>query len=169
MAAGLSGMIGNVLRLSSPFVLVFLLLLFTRLPFRTSDMSMYIPLVSLSFAYYFTLHRPGYVPLWTLFLLGVFDDFLSGGVIGLTSLILISVPALLLGQRRFFRSRSFIYTWAAFALVCLGASSAIWVVEAFRIGAVISPLPAIYQLAMTLLAYPVLSLVFGKLERGVLR
>jgi rod shape-determining protein MreD len=159
----------SALRSLSPFVLVFLLLLVTRVPFRAGDMSMYVPLISLSFAFYFTLHRPRYVPIWSLFLLGLLDDFLAGGVVGLTSLILVSVPALLLNQRRFFRNRSFVVTWAGFALLCLGASAVIWLVETFRIGAPISPLPAVVQMAMTLLAYPIVSWIFGTFERAVLR
>lgn len=169
MAAKADNLVVSALRSIAPFVLVFLILLVTRVPFRASDMSMYVPLISLSFAFYFTIHRPRYTPIWSLFLLGLADDFLAGGVIGLTSLILVSVPALLLNQRRFFRNRSFVVTWAGFALVCLGASSVIWLVEAFRIGAPISPFPAIVQLAMTLLAYPILSWIFGTFEKAVLR
>lgn len=157
-----------VLRAVSPFLLVFVLLLIIRVPFRTSDLSMFIPLISLSFAYFFTIHRPGYVPIWSLFLLGLIDDFLSGGTIGLTSLILISVPALLLDQRRFFRNRPFVFTWAGFSLVCLAAIAVIWLVAVVNHGALISPLPAIIQLGMTLLTYPVLSWIFGRFERAFL-
>ena len=164
-----NNLVVSVLRGVSPFVLVLLLLLVTRVPFRASDMSMYVPLISLSFAFYFTLHRPRYIPIWSLFILGLVDDFLAGGVIGLTSLILVSVPALLLNQRRFFKNRSFIVTWTGFALLCLGASTIIWLVEAFRIGAPISPLPALVQMAMTLLAYPILSWIFGTFERAAFR
>ena len=169
MPAKADNFIVSAVRSISPFVLVFLLLLVMRVPFRASDMSMYVPLISLSFAFYFTLHRPRYVPIWSLFVLGLLDDFLAGGVVGLTSLILVSVPAVLLNQRRFFRNRAFAVTWAGFALVCLGASAVIWLVEAFRIGALISPLAAMIQLAMTLLAYPLLSWIFGTFERAALR
>lgn len=169
MPAKADNIVVSALQSIAPFVLVFLLLLVTRVPFRASDMSMYVPLISLSFAFYFTIHRPRFTPILSLFLLGLVDDFLAGGVIGLTSLILVSVPALLLNQRRFFRNRSFVVAWAGFALVCLGASAVIWLVEAFRIGAPISPFPAIVQMAMTLLAYPVLSWIFGTFERMVLR
>lgn len=169
MAEKTQNFVVSVFRSVSPFAVVVFLLLVTRVPFRASDMSMYVPLISLSFAFYFTLHRPGYVPIWTLFLLGIVDDFLGGGVVGLTSLILVSVPALLLDQRRFFKNRAFVVTWAGFALVCVAASSIIWIVATIRVGAPISPLPAFVQMAMTLMSYPILSWLFGTFERAVLR
>jgi len=157
------------LRNFSPFILAILLILIVRLPFRSDGLGMVIPHVSLIFVYYWTIHKPGLLPLWAVFVLGLLEDLLNGGTVGASSLILVLLASFLPDQRRFFVNRPFVEIWMGFMVISIGTFILFWLFSSFHVGFMLPISASLTQMLVTIAMYPILSWVFGRYERLVLR
>ena len=63
-------------------------------PLRLPDVSPVVPALALVAVYYWAVHRPSLMPAWVVFLIGLFQDLLSGGPVGVGILSLLLVFAL---------------------------------------------------------------------------
>lgn len=88
------------------------------------------PPLMLAAVYYWSLSRPGLLPPSAAFLLGLFQDLLTGAPLGSGALILVLVQWILRSQQRFLANRPFLLLWAGFAPVVFGAVLIEWVVYA---------------------------------------
>jgi rod shape-determining protein MreD len=70
--------------------------------------------------YYWLVFRPDWLPLWSLFLIGLFYDALMGHNLGFSSLLLIVSAFLGQYSRPLLSAHSFLFIWAAFCLYSLG-------------------------------------------------
>ena len=64
------------------------------------------PNFALMAVYYWALHRPSLLPIGAVFLIGLLQDFLSGGFIGQNAAILLVVYIIAVSQARFFYGKS---------------------------------------------------------------
>lgn len=157
------------LRNFSPFILALLLIFLVRLPFRTDGMGLVIPHVSLIFVYYWTIHKPDLLPLWAVFALGMMEDLLNGGTVGASSLLLVLMASFLPDQRRFFVNRPFAEIWVGFMIVALVSFLFFWIIGSFHAGAALPIGDSFTLMLVTIMVYPLLSWVFGRYEKLVLR
>jgi len=152
-----------------PFALTVLLVIVGQVPLRVSALSPVMPALALIAVYYWTVHRPDLMPLWAVFLVGLFQDLLGGGPLGVGVLTLLAVHTVVTAQRRFFASASFFLMWLTFALVALGAQLFAWILASALAGLVIQPRPALFQVLMTIAVYPCLAWIFAQAQRSILR
>lgn len=148
-----------------PVTLGLLLVLMFRLPLRVEVLGMYMPFVSLIFVYYWVLNGRGYVPFGLVFLIGLFEDMVTLGPVGLNSIILLAVAAGLVNQRRFFINQSFIVGWAGFCIICIGAIVFRWLLESLYVSNFLSIWPLVSQAIITMIFYPILGAIFGSLRK----
>ncbi|MGY8985696.1 MAG: rod shape-determining protein MreD [Sphingomonadales bacterium] len=153
----------------SPFLLAVFIILLVRIPVGTGVSSHMIPIIGLMYVFYWTINRRRVVPVWSIFLLGLFEDLVAGGPIGVLSILLVVVHSGLDNQRRFFVNRSFIVSWMGFSIICLGISVIYWFLEAFHFGEFLSFLPLIIKVLSTIILYPIFGWVFGKYDRAVIK
>lgn len=157
----------TALRIAAPFMLAIGLMLASAMPLGQAHAALPMPHFTLILVYYWTIHRPELAPLPAVAGLGLLQDLVWAQPPGLTMLVLLLVHAVLSNQQSFFARQSFIVGWAAFIPVALAAGLAIWALSSLYHGQLLSPLPALAQSMVTLLAFPLLGWLLGRLDRYI--
>jgi rod shape-determining protein MreD len=116
-------------------------------------------------AFYWIVHRPDRFPAWGAFLIGLFDDMLSGAPSGLNAFVLLLAHFTIVAQHKFFRGKAFWLIWAAFAILAAGAHALTLLIGLLLAGAIPDPLAAAAQLGLTVALYPVAAALFGRVQR----
>ena len=116
----------NIVRLMVPQALLILLLFLNM----ASVPLPYAGLVKAHFVlmavYYWSIYRPGLVPPFLCFALGLAMDVIGGAALGLNALVFILVQWIVRDQRRFLMGQPYIVIWAIFGLVALCATVLQW-------------------------------------------
>ena len=152
-----------------PFTLSCLLVIVAMVPLRIPDVAAVMPSVTLIAVYYWTIHRPDLMPIWAVFLLGLFQDLIGAAPVGLGILALFVVAGIVRTQWRFFARASFAAVWSLFGLVAAVALLAMWILLCLLEGALLDPQPALFQFIATVAFYPCLSWVFVQTQKVILR
>lgn len=152
-----------------PFALTVLLVIVTQVPLHIAAYSSIIPSLALIAVYYWTIHRPDLMPVWAVFLIGLFQDLLGAGPMGLGILTLLAVHVMVAAQRRSFASASFFVIWLNFVLVAAGAQLLLWLLASAYAGRLIESGAVIFQYLVTIAFYPCLGWIFAQGQRAFLR
>ncbi len=150
-----------------PFVLALLFMIAAVVPLQVPGLSPIAPSWGLMAVFYWIFHRPDLLPPWTIFLLGLIQDLLSGGPLGVNAFVLLVVYAGIGPLRRFMTGAANRMIWASFLLIAAGAFSLSWGLNCLIIGRLIDPTPALLQCLMTVAFYPVLAWVLTRAQRVV--
>jgi rod shape-determining protein MreD len=153
----------------SPFAFTVLLVMIGMVPFKISGVAPIMPALGLIAVYFWLVQRPDLMPAWAIFLVGLLQDLLGGGALGVGVFVLLLVYAALAGQRRFFARGGFFLEWLIFAPVAAGAFVSTWLFNSLIADAALDPGPAIFQYLMTVAFYPCLAWVFVQAQRAILR
>ena len=105
-------------------LLVLLLLNASALPIGDS-IKVQVPLLLIA-VFYWSVYRPGLMPLWLVFVCGVFLDFLTGVPLGLSAFVLMAVALIVRDQRILLLGQTFATLWFVFALFCAAAAGLKW-------------------------------------------
>jgi rod shape-determining protein MreD len=119
--------------------------------------------------FYWSIHRPYLMPAPLVFLFGLLLDILSGGPIGMSSLLLLAVHAVCVSQRRVFVGKAFMLTWWGFILIAIGAAIFSWIVACVYYFSFIGLETVFIQLMLTLCVFPILAWGFGRLQNSLLK
>lgn len=152
---------------SAPGAVAVLLLLATGLPLGSVAHHGGMPLTTLASVYFWTLYRPGLMPPWLVFGLGVMADLLSAAPLGVNPLILLLLHGAVLTQRRVLARQSFLLVWVGFALFATAILALHWTLRAL-LALSLQPLsPALLECGVTIAVYPLLSWLFVRVERSL--
>ncbi len=154
-----------VARSISPFFVTLLLVLFGLVPLHISDLSPIVPSLALISVFFWSVHRADLMPIWAVFLIGLAQDVLTGGVIGPGIIGLLIAHALVVWQLRFFLSASFAMIWCAFMLVAAVAMTVTWLLTCIAMVTYVDPDPVFFQYLVTLAFYPCLAWAFLRGQR----
>jgi len=152
-----------------PVAITLMLAMAAAVPLHVPGYAAVAPAVTLISVYYWTIFRPDLMPAAAVFGIGLFQDVLSGTPLGVNALVMLLVFAVVLGQRRFFLGKSFLVMWWGFALVVMGAFAATWMVLSSLEGAVLDPLPAVFQGTVTAAVFPAVTRIFIRSQQALLR
>lgn len=160
-------LLGTYFRLSIPAIATLVLIIYTFLPLQISGWSSFVPMLDVLMVYFWAIYRPQLMPLWFIFLLGVFQDAFYGtfidtdGIIpiGTTSLVLILIRTLVIAQQKVFIKETFIMVWCGFVIFALGAVLLEWVMFMGLAGSLYLPNEIIIQWAVTIMCYPLVHLI----------
>lgn len=169
MATPLLQQVERGLRIASPYVAVVLLIILVRLPLRTDGLGLFMPFIGLAFVFYWSVHSREGVPAIALLVLGLLEDAVSGAPLGLSSIVLITVYAVLGNQQRFFVNKGFAAGWIGFAAIVLAVLAMVWLLWSFYEGRAMALLPLALSMLATIAVYPLLGLLFGRIHKLVLR
>lgn len=162
---GLWARLDELARDAAPTALAVVLLLATALPVGAVVRDGGIPLTSLAAVYFWTLYRPGLMPPWVAFALGVLSDLLTAAPLGVTPLILLLMHAGVLTQRRTLARQSFLVVWIGFALFAAAMLALNWGLRSL-LALTLQPVgPALFECGVTIAAYPLFAWLFVRLER----
>lgn len=155
----------NNLRSSIPFITVLFLVILSSVPFGLPYYSIVTPFFALIAVYFWAIYRNQLLPVWSVFLLGVLQDLLTGSPIGITSLILVLVWFLAVSQRRFILGQSFAVEWVGFVLIAMGAEIIFWILGSIYRSSMLWSEPFIIQMMLTATLYPIFSWLFAQSAR----
>lgn len=153
----------------TPASVALFLILLSAVPSEIPDLARITPLFALTAIYYWSVYRPTMMPVVLVFLLGLLQDLLSGGVIGLTALVFVVVRQLSVSQRRILASNPFIVSWSGFGLITIGAELFRWAVGCIFFEKILSLGPVGASAALTIALYPPFAWAFGRVEQRVIR
>lgn len=145
------------------FLILLLLLNLAHLPFMSEAGTR--PAFLLIGIYFWVIFRPNFIPLPLLFLLGIFLDILSGGLVGLNTLCFMLVALLVNSQRRFLLGQSWQVIWAGFFVAALMVQSIQIIAYGLSEWQVPSLGQALASVVMSVLSYPLLLVPLMGLNR----
>jgi len=160
---------GIRLRLLTPGALTLAAVFVSVVPVGLSGLPEVTPFFALMAVYHWSIYRPELLPAPVVFVLGLAQDALTGGPLGLFALILVVVYGLVSTQRRAFLGRTFPVEWFGFSLVVLGTTMAGWLISCIYFVALVDPRPVALQGALTLATYPCVVWIFARIARTALR
>lgn len=152
----------------APIAVTVMLLLVGMVPLRLPSYTEVAPALTLMAVYYWGIHRPDLLRPGVVFAVGLLQDLLSGGPLGLNALTLVCVHWTVLSQRRFFLANTFALLWLGFVLIVLGAALLQWVAVC-ALSATLMPLAApFFQALLTMALFPVFAWLFIRVHRAFL-
>lgn len=152
-----------------PIGLTLLLVMAGLVPLGAPGLSPIVPSLGLIAVYYWATYRPDLMPASAVFLIGVIQDLLVGGPLGVGVLVLLLVYAVMSAQRRFVATGSFLLAWAIFAPVAAVAFLLSWLLNCLIVDTLIDPHAAVFQFLTTVGVYPCLAWLFAQAQRTILR
>ena len=152
-----------------PFSFTILLIMIGMLPIRPPEAAPLVPSLALIAVFFWTIYRPELMPEWAVFLIGLFQDLLGGGLVGIGTLTLLLVQQVVKTQRRTCMNAPFILVWSIFALVTVGAGAVVWLLTCALHLQLVSPMPGVFEGLLTLAFYPLLAWIFARMQRLLLR
>lgn len=153
----------------APFAVTVMLVLLGLVPLRIPHYTPVAPLLTLMAVYYWSIHRPDLLRPSAVFAIGLLQDLLSGGPLGLNALMLLAVHGVVLSQRRYFLASTFALMWFGFALIVVGAALLQWTAFSVLDGALLAMDAAFAQAMLTLALFPILAWLFVRIHRAFLQ
>jgi rod shape-determining protein MreD len=154
-------------RVSFPACITILLMLLTEAPLGLVDQPTFLPAVTLSGVWFWSLYRPATFPPPMVFVVGVLLDLLGYLPLGVGVFTLLCVHGVATSLRRWLAPRGFVWIWIVFALVACVASLLIWLLMMLLNFRLLPPDPAMFTAILTIVIYPVLTVPFAAAHRSV--
>jgi len=126
------------------------------------------PFFALMAIYYWTLHRPEFLPFAAVFAVGLLLDMLEGAPLGMSPLVLLLAYALVLSQREHLVMRRFSAVWLGFLAVAATATVLQWGVVSLFYGMLLDARAFLFQGVLTVAVYPVVSYLLSRVQRTLL-
>ena len=160
--------LSRFMKAATPTVLGVLGVLLLASPIRLAQDTLPMPLIPLVVVFFWSIYSPSYLPAGSIFSIGLLQDLVSGGPLGLWPVIYLCVNYLVLSQREYFHGREQRVVWLGFAVVAFLAATVLWLVMSLMSGLLL-PLGALTaQILMTAAVYPLVSSGFAELHRRVI-
>ena len=153
-------------RYAFPGVSTFTLMLLSLAPFRVPNQAAFLPAVTLTCVWFWSLYRPEAMSPPIVFLLGVFLDllgFLPLGVGGVTMLI---THGLTQWSRRFMARQGFTVVWLMFTAVAFCMSFLNWGLVSLLTLSLIPVRPVLFQAGLAAALYPVVAVTLMLAHRS---
>lgn len=155
-------------RHSAPIALTLLFSVLSVVPVNLPGYAQIVPDFVLMGVFYWTVHRPDLMRTWTVFVVGLLCDVLSGTPLGVTALVLVLVHAIIIAQHKVFRGKSFVIVWWAFALVAPTAHVVTAMIALVATGTVVNSSMLVLRLVLTVMLYPIFAWLLGRAQRAFL-
>jgi rod shape-determining protein MreD len=126
------------------------------------------PAFTLMTAYHWMIYRPDLLPALALFIIGTIQDLLSGGLPGVTALLLLFSRAIVSGNRRHFVNRPFPFVWAGFTLLTGGAMLFLWTLHSLLAAELLDFRGTVFRAVLTISVFPVASFLLGRTQRALM-
>lgn len=157
--------LGRGLSSVAPFATGVLSVIISAAPAGLPEFSSITPLFGLGVIFFWVLVRPSLMPPAAVFSIGILQDALSGGPIGLWALTFLIVQLLTITQRAILLSNVFGRGWVGFALVTLAAAIFAWLAACIFYSALLSPVQLLVQSLLTISIYPVIAWILLRFWR----
>jgi len=153
---------------AAPTVLGIFGVIILSLPVRFFEGALPTPVLPLVVVFFWSIYGPNYLPPVSVFFIGLLQDFLSGGPLGLWAGVYLLTQFIMMSQRPYFVGREQRVVWLGFALAATGAGVIIWLVMSLMSGVLLPIRGLIFQMIATIAIYPLFGTAFSHLHRRVI-
>jgi rod shape-determining protein MreD len=115
--------------------------------------------------FYWTIHNPFILPLWFLFLAGLFIDFLTDGLLGLHAFSFLIYYLALYRSRRIILSQPILYQFCIFILTAFCFEVLRWLLLSLLLWQGLSIIPSITAAVVNIICFPIIILVLKACHR----
>ena len=168
MTAVLLHRLDRWVREAAPLAISLLVVIATVVPVRVPEYAFLAPGFVLMAVFYWTVHRPDLMRPWGAFVVGLFDDVLTGAPLGLNALVFVLMHGVIVAQHRFFRGKPFVLVWFAFAVIAFGAHTIASLLALIAGGAPIEPSAMLVRYGLAVAMYPLAGWFLGRAQRAFL-
>ena len=158
----------RLLRAATPTLLGLIGVLILALPIRLFEGVIPTPILPLLVVFFWSIYGPNYLPSFSIFLIGLLQDFLSGGPLGLWAAVYLLTQYFVMSQRAYFLGREQRVVWLGFSLAAVVAGVMVWLVMSLMSGVSMPIRMLVFQMVATIAIYPVFGIAFGHLHRRVI-
>lgn len=160
---------------AAPTLVGLFCVLLVSLPVRPFGGYAPMPVMPLIVVFFWTIRAPDQLPSPSVFLLGLLQDFLGGGPLGLWAAAYLCVQYVVLTQRSYFAGRAIQVLWAGFAVSAAITFFVVWLTTSLLVSAnlntsrLLNPLPLLTSLMATVIVYPAFASLFGLMHTHFFR
>lgn len=151
-----------------PFATMIVAALITIIPVRIPGYAALTPAFTLMVAYHWTIYRPDLLPPAVLFGVGLAEDLLTGGPVGVTPLLLLVARAGVLNYRRYFVNRGFTFVWAGFTILAVIGMFGLWAVHCALDLTILDFRSTLFRTVLTIASFPAASFLVGRAQRALI-
>jgi rod shape-determining protein MreD len=126
------------------------------------------PAFTLIATYHWAIYRPDLLPASLLFLIGMIQDLLSGGLLGVTAVTLLLARAIVVPHRHHFVDRPFPFIWAGFTLLTGGAMLFSWALHSLLAAELLELRGPVVRAVVTISVFPIVSFLLGRSQRALI-
>jgi len=119
--------------------------------------------------YYWTLYEPQLMPVWGVAIIGLIGDLLGIAPLGAGMLTTLFIYGVTLRRRRDLLDAGFWVGWLGFAIIGGIATLINWLLVCYLKNGLVDPRPAQFHFALSLVCYPAVAYLFGRIHRSLLR
>jgi rod shape-determining protein MreD len=152
----------------APFAVTVMLVLVGMIRIPAPAYAPVAPDLTLISVYYWTIHRPDLMRPGVAFLIGLLQDLLIGGPLGVNALMLVVAQWAVMNQRRVFLASTFVLLWIGFAMVMIGAAFLQWLAFSALSATILPFKPALFQGLLTVAMFPALGWLLIRVHRAFL-
>ena len=167
MDAPNSNPIEKMLWQCAPGLLALICVLISLIPFGLVTHWLVFPALTLTAIYFWAINQPSLLPPIVIFMIGLLQDFLSGGPIGLWAFVYLVAFAAVLSQRNILHAQPFPMLWAGFLMMALMVGVILWLVGSFYYSQALNVVPIMLQVVVTALVYPVMNRIFKSVQQNI--
>lgn len=138
------------------------------LPLRMIEGQIPTPLLPLIVIYFWSIYGPNYMTSGSTFSVGLLQDFLLGGTLGVWASAYLVTQILILSQRSYFLGREQHVVWLGFLVAAGVAGLLVWAETSLLAGQWVTIRPLLWQMLVTVAFYPVLAVGFSSLHERVI-
>lgn len=157
-----------ILRSLTPTFLGILGVLILALPIRLFEGALPTPIIPLVVVFFWSIYSPDFLPSPSVFAIGLLQDLLMGGPLGLWACVYLVTQFAVSSQRAYFLGREQKVVWMGFALAATVAGLMLWLVMSLMSGALLHVGALAAQVVATILIYPLFGAAFRELHSRVL-
>ncbi len=168
MSTNIGNRFGNVFESALLLVTAFLCVILSMLPVDPPFGLAINPSFPLIAIFYWVLYRPDLMSPVSVFIVGLFQDLLSGTPEGFFAFVYLLVYAIVVSQRLLFLNKTFVIIWSGFGVIALLVGLIAWIITCLSMGMYLSPAPVVGQMIYSFVFYPPISWVFVVLQKRFL-
>lgn len=160
--------LARLARAATPTLLGFFGVFLLAAPLRLFEGAVETPLLPLVVVYFWSLYSPGHLPAASVFSIGLLQDLLSGGPLGLWPAVYLVVQHVAISQQSYFLGREIRVVWLGFAVAAAGVSLILWLFMSLMSATLLPIGDLAWQMVTTTAVYPLFAIAFGNLHRRVI-
>jgi rod shape-determining protein MreD len=162
------GRLALVMTIMAPTLLGIAGVIALALPLRLFDGLVPTPLLPLMVIFFWSLYGPEYMPSISTFAIGLLQDLLLGGALGMWAATYLIIQYLTMSQRSYFLGREQHVVWMGFLIAAMTGGIIIWLQTSMLAGSWVTIRPMLWQILVTAATYPVLAIAFSSFHKRVI-